>query len=146
MALRILLVLFLIFIDQFTKYIVQFKLSGDIVVNDFLTITYVKNYGVSFSMLEGRNLIIAAVTVLAIVIIGILLRYYKNNKFYVYPLLFILAGTIGNLIDRIYLGYVVDFISVNDFPIFNFADIFLTLGAAALIGILIKEEVDKWKK
>lgn len=145
MIIQIALVSFLIAIDQLTKLFIQYRLNEDIIINDWLTITYVKNYGVSFSMLEGRNLIIAAVTILAIVLIFILLKYYKNNKIYVYPLLLMLAGTIGNLIDRVYLGYVVDFISVRDFPIFNMADIYLTMGAFFLIIVLVKEEVDKWK-
>lgn len=146
MILKSFIVVLLVLIDQGIKIFVQNNYTTDIVVNDFLTITYAKNYGASFSILEGNNIFIMAVTILAIVLIFILLNYYKDNKFFVYPLLVMLAGTIGNLIDRLYLGYVVDYISVNDFPIFNLADMCLTLGAAFLIGVMIKEEVDKWKK
>ena len=89
---------------------------------------YVINYGASFSILQGYRWLFIIVAILVIFLI-----FYYNEKKYLLAFSFILGGTIGNLIDRVFLGYVIDFIDVKIIPIFNVADIANTVGAILLL-------------
>ena len=114
------LILLLILSDQITKYFFSF----------------VFNTGGAFGILKGINIFFVIINV---VILGVCLYYYKKKKFRI-PLLFLISGIIGNLIDRVYFGYVRDFISIGTFPVFNLADSFNFIGIVLLIVIFWKKD------
>lgn len=134
----------LIFIDQIIKYLVHNYIISDIVIiNNFFSITNLSNYGAAFGILSNN--------IYFLIFISLILIYFiiseikkNNNKGYIISLLMILGGALGNLIDRIFRGYVVDYLSFElfsiSFPVFNFADMLITFGTIYLIYIIIKEK------
>lgn len=98
----------------------------------------IKNYGAAFGALEGFNWFFVAI---GAIVIWILLKYRKKvNKYGFY---FLMAGVLGNLIDRVIFRYVRDFISINIWPSFNLADVFNVVG---VILIIILPSIKKKKK
>ena len=129
--------------DQIIKYFVLFYLKpvGSVsVINGFLEWNYVENTGAAFGSFSGSTTLLSVITAVIILagIAAILLKKIKN-KYLLVTATIIIAGGLGNLIDRIFRGYVVDFIKVLfiDFPVFNFADILVTCGSFMLIIYLI---------
>jgi len=126
-------------LDQITKNLASTMLdSGEMVdvIGNIFQFVYTENYGAAFGMMQGKHTFFYIVT--GIVILFILYFLYKMPQDSRYVPLgvvvsVILAGAVGNLIDRILHKYVVDFIyfSPIDFPVFNVADIFVTLGCIA---------------
>lgn len=131
----------LVLVDQFSKQIVTgyIDLYQKIeLIPGFFNLTYVQNYGAGFSILEGQRTLFLIITVAAVIIFSYMLIKGKNNGLlYKASLLLILGGTIGNFIDRAVHTYVVDFLDFiifgYDFPVFNIADSFLTVGVALLL-------------
>jgi signal peptidase II len=127
--------------DQVTKSLVVASLApGESVevIGDLVRLWYVKNTGAAFSLFPGALWLFLPVTVLALVMIGWFFRSYRARGPWIHVVLgTILAGTLGNLTDRLRLGYVVDFISVGfgdvRFPAFNVADSAVVVG----IGLLV---------
>ena len=131
----------LLIIDIVIKLIISNKLifnQSIKVINNFFYITYVKNTGVAWSILSGKiNLII----VITLIIIAILIIYIFNKKSYsvleIISYSMILSGSIGNLIDRIIYGYVIDYLDFNilgyNYPIFNFADMCIVIGIILIL-------------
>ena len=121
----------IVLIDQASKYIIATSLElGEkiYIIGDWMKITYVQNRGVAFSMFSGNQIITIILTsILLIVCLAFILKENKNKALLV-VLTCIFAGGIGNLIDRILRGYVVDMISCGNFAVFNVADIFVTCG------------------
>ncbi len=114
-----------------------------VVIKSFFHITYVKNTGAAFSMLSGKTylLIIVSLTI----IIGLIIYLIKNhpkNKFEQYGYSLIIGGSLGNLLERLFLGYVTDFLDFRIFgyhyPIFNLADTFIFIGVVLII-------IDTWR-
>lgn len=108
------------------------------VISNFFNISYFRNTGGAWSILNEHTWILIVVSLLIIIFIGFYV--YKNkikNKLELLGYSMILGGSIGNLLDRILYGYVIDFLDFNifgyDYPIFNFADIFIVLGVFLLI-------------
>ncbi len=114
-----LLIILLIILDQITKYFL-----GN-----------VKNYGAAFGILQGYTTFLIIISVIVILICV----YYYREKNLRLALSFILAGTISNLIDRVLLGYVRDFIDLRIWPVFNFADSFNVVGIILLIYLNLKK-------
>ena len=117
----------LIAIDQLTKL-----LFTDI---NYGIIHYQTNYGAAFSILQGYRwlfIIIAAAVMIALIV------YYKHAEKKL-PIILIMAGTTGNAIDRIFLGYVRDFIDLKVWPVFNLADSINLIGAILLAYYLLKK-------
>lgn len=136
----------LIFIDQISKYFIDktFILASPFnIISNIVSLQKVYNTGAAFSLFEGNVVLLALVSVLAVIfIVGYLLK--STSKSYLLLSIgwaLLLGGTIGNLIDRIVHGYVIDFINLNfiNFPIFNFADIFINIGAFIIITYIIFE-------
>lgn len=100
-----------------------------------LSFTHIRNEGMAFGLLEGQRWVFVGLTaVLALVIILALFRYPHHNKLSYLSSAILLGGGIGNLIDRAFLGYVVDYIKVSFFPpVFNFADCCVTVGSILLV-------------
>lgn len=130
----------ILIIDIISKrLVVNFMIENESVkvIDSFFSLTYVKNTGVAFSLIEGYVWLIIIATV---IILFMLFKYIKdgiNSKCELVSYGFILGGAIGNLVDRIFYGYVVDFLDFNIFgyqaPIFNIADIFIVVGVFILI-------------
>ena len=109
-------------------------------------LTHIRNYGAAFSIMAGQRfflILLPMIVIIAVVLFVIAKR--PKNKLLLLSLSMIASGGIGNLIDRIRFGYVVDFLDFRliNFPIFNVADIFVTVGAALFIALLLfsKEDV-----
>ena len=143
--------LILIIIDQFIKAVVIYKMhlyDSYTLIKDFLDINLVHNTGAAFSLLQGGRVFLIAVAILVVVLVTIYIynsEYVDGSRILVYGLL--LGGIIGNLVDRIIRGYVVDYISFTifnyKFPVFNFADICIVFAVVLVIASTIRE--DLWK-
>ena len=128
-------------LDHLTKYMAISLKQGDVVIFDkFLKLTYVENRGAAFGIFENKKIFLMIITLLIIAfVIYYVFKSYnqiKNFDKVVYELL--LGGALGNLVDRIFRGYVVDFISVKlpfnyDFPVFNVADIAVVVSCVLII-------------
>jgi len=131
----------LIIIDQWTKHLtVANLLEGQSfpLIFDFFHLTYVKNRGVAFGMFQGKIPVISVVTVLAIIGISwYLVKSIKNkkNKLENIAYAFILSGAIGNMIDRLTRGFVVDMMDFRGIwsYVFNLADVWINVGVAFII-------------
>ena len=128
----------LLVIDQVTKFFVlrDLKPVGSVtLIPGLLEFAYVENTGASFGLFKNAMGFVLAITVVAIIAILILLfRYKKHSVFSYITSALLVAGGIGNLIDRIVHGFVVDFIHVMFFDyIFNFADCCITIGAGLFV-------------
>lgn len=130
-------------IDQVIKFFIERDLRPveEIpFIDGFLHWEYVQNTGAAFGSFSDNTLLLSIITGI-IIFCGIVAIIIKkiNNKFLLVTSVMIISGGLGNLIDRIMRGYVVDFICVEfiDFPVFNFADILVTCGAFMLIGYLL---------
>ena len=137
-----LLSIFIVLIDQFTKYLIFY--NHKIFINkDFLLfkLDFVKNYGAAFNIFSGSRVLLSLISIFfSILIIYLIFRKNTLNSFDLYSYSFILGGTIGNGIDRIYKGFVVDFINLNiiNFPVFNIADISINIGFIFLLYNIFK--------
>lgn len=139
MYIYILLVLAAVALDQASKLFITSKLSlgssADFLPG-FLSFTYIRNKGAAFGMLEGARIFFIALTVAVIAgIITYVVKHRPNSLLEKLALCFIVGGAIGNFIDRIYFGYVRDFIKTEfmEFPVFNIADCFVCIGAGLYI-------------
>jgi signal peptidase II len=129
--------------DQLTKAFIE--LNKPIIDLSLFSIHYVTNTGASFGMLQGNN---AILTFVALMALGIIMMNVKNiTGRYVLPTVLLSAGIIGNLIDRLFRGYVVDFIDLGWWPVFNVADsaIFISVIWLAIV-IFNDNEVEQNKK
>lgn len=144
-VLHLLLALTLIVLDQYTKHLALVHLKP-IHTTEFiphlLRLTFVENRGVAFGMLSGKMGFILCLTILisiAMVIYYIKLPDDREYRWVKHCMAFIFAGAIGNIIDRIYRGYVVDFLEFDffEFPVFNCADIFVVCGVTVLSYFII---------
>ena len=143
----------IIILDQFSKYFIQTNTLWQNhieIIPNFFYITYAKNTGMGFSLLSGHTILLAIVSMIVILVIFYSLynfekfQYDKKEVLSLVTYSLLIAGAIGNLIDRLYLGYVRDFLDFYifgyDFPIFNIADCAVTIGAILLVLVFIKEE------
>lgn len=141
----------LVAIDQYTKYLAVTHLKGqaDIpLIRGILHLQYLENTGAAFGLLREQKWFILFIGILFLAVIVFLLlklpEQKKYNKLHIVSAV-VAAGAVGNMIDRIRFDYVIDFISfvLINFPVFNFADICVTLSviaAAILILFVYKEE------
>ncbi|MCT4508500.1 MAG: signal peptidase II [Tepidibacter sp.] len=138
---NIALFIFLVLLDQATKYYALNFLSkiGSIsIIDNIFNLTYVENRGAAFGMLQNQKWFFVLV---AFAVVSFIVYYLKTNKnmsrLYQVSLVLILAGAIGNLIDRIRLNFVVDFFDFIVWPVFNVADICVVIGGILLSYIII---------
>ena len=139
-------------IDQLTKWLAAtyLKQVGTLpLLENALHLTYHTNKGMAFGMLETHRWIFMSVSTVTILALAFLLYsgYVRTNKFYTVSLSLIISGGIGNMIDRVFLGYVIDFIDFRliDFAIFNGADSFVCVGAGLLIFALLRDVIAEAK-
>ncbi len=134
----ILLVIAIVACDQLSKYAIRslFNVNESVsVFGDFFELRYIQNDGAAFSSFAGKQAFLIAVSIIAIIGAAFFLRKMKSEgAMFKVALLCIIAGGIGNLIDRFLLGYVTDMLSFSIFPpVFNIADIAVCLGCGILI-------------
>ena len=134
--------IFIVLIDQFTKYL-MFNNHKIYINKDLLLfkLDFVKNYGAAFNIFSGSRIFLSLISIIfSILLIYLILRKNTLNSFDLYSYSFILGGTIGNGIDRILKGYVIDFINLNiiNFPVFNIADISINIGFLFLLYNIFK--------
>ncbi|MFH0771876.1 MAG: signal peptidase II [Candidatus Omnitrophota bacterium] len=130
---------FVVILDQITKMAAVFYLN-DLeplpLICGILNFTLVRNTGAAFGLFKGNASLFVLISVVAIMAISF--HLLKKNTVFYFPLSLILGGAIGNLIDRLRLGYVIDFIDFQVWPVFNVADSCITIGAATLFFLIIK--------
>lgn len=145
--------LFTVIIDQVSKLFAVRYLKGQkplIIIDKHFEFRYVENYGAAFGILQQKRMLFIIITTLVLIAIFIfLLRNYRyiSNIARLAIALF-LGGAIGNFIDRVRLGYVIDFIRINilptyDFPVFNLADTFIIVGTILIIFIVIFDKYER---
>ena len=135
--------IFIILMDQFTKYFIFYNYKK-VINKDLLLfkLDFAKNYGAAFNIFSGNRIFLSCISIIfSILLIYLILR--KNNLYILdlYSYSFILGGTIGNGIDRIFRGFVIDFINLNiiSFPVFNLADISINIGFIFLLYSFLKK-------
>ena len=131
----------LITIDQIFKYYILINKENlpNNIINGVLNFTYCENRGIAFGIGQGGAKIFAIITILIIIValIYVMLKFNKLKRLTLFGIALVISGGIGNLIDRLFRGYVIDYIDFSeivDFPIFNFADICIVVGVI-IIGI-----------
>ena len=134
--------IFIVLIDQFTKYLIFYNYKNYL-NKDFILfkLDFVKNYGAAFNIFSGSRVFLSLISIFfSILLIYLIFRKNTLNTFDLFSYSFILGGTIGNGIDRIYRGFVVDFINLNiiNFPLFNIADISINIGFIILLYNIFK--------
>jgi signal peptidase II len=127
------LMIFIILIDFLSKKYAIHNFANKynyIVLKKVISFTYVKNYGSAFGILQNKTTAVVIVT--AVVLIYLLVYFFTKHCIWQHKIFItlIFSGALGNLIDRLQKGYVVDFISLDfiNFPVFNVSDIFLCIG------------------
>lgn len=149
MSKKMILYIFLFtFIDQISKNLININMSVNQSINitKNFNLTYVYNDGAAFSILKGHQLLFIMITIIALNLIYISFikdKELKNNEMIIYSLL--IGGIVGNLIDRVLYGYVIDFLDFKifgyNFAIFNLADSFIVI---SVLMLLIKSIGDKY--
>ena len=141
-------------LDQFTKYAVSVRMQeGDEieVIRNFFAISYTKNPGIAFGMLNNGDVrwLLVVISVAAVMVVFYyMMRAPASNRLLLWSLALLSAGICGNLIDRVRIGRVIDFILVHykdyQWPVFNVADTAITIGAAMMaIELFLTPQPDK---
>lgn len=115
-------------------------------IPNVFSLTYLQNTGGAFSLLEGQRIFFIIISIVAVIVVVYFLhKYLRESKWLTIGLSLFLAGAVGNFIDRFRLGYVVDMFQLDfvNFPIFNIADMALTIGVALIIVYLFLDEREK---
>jgi signal peptidase II len=131
------LIIGIIVVDQLVKFLVrQDMYVGESIpiINGVLSITYVQNMGAAFNLFSGKGFILIAVPTISVAFAAWYMEHHPNaHKTLYISLCLIIAGGIGNLIDRLTLGFVTDMIDISWWPVFNIADVAVCIGAGFLI-------------
>ena len=132
-----------VILDQFTKFLVKrnFQLNQSMpIIKNIFHLTYVTNTGSAFGLFRGFNLIFILFSMIVILVVLYYAKKIKNNeRLLQFSVGLLLGGTLGNLIDRLVYGAVIDFIDFRIWPVFNVADSAVTISIVLLIILL-------WKK
>lgn len=129
--------------DQVSKVLISL-IDDVVIIKNFFMIEKVNNYGAAFGFLQNQNRLLILIALIALFI---LIKYFKNFKSNLknnLAFIFLIGGLMGNLSDRLFLGYVRDFLSFKilnvPFSIFNLADTFISIGIILLIIAILKGE------
>lgn len=128
-------------LDQITKHLATKCLQNNKpykIIDNVLELTYVENRGAAFGILQNKQILFYVLTIIVLTVICMLLYKLddiKDNSLYFIFMILIFSGAIGNFIDRVKNKYVVDFIYFKpiDFPVFNLADIYITIACVIMI-------------
>lgn len=137
-------------LDMLTKWLISNYLTEGnsiTVIPNFFWITFAKNTGAAWSILEGKLVFFLVIAPVALVVMTVIfLKTDRNNRLIRITMILLIAGTLGNFIDRAAFHYVRDFLEFNllgyPFPIFNVADMSLTFG----VGLMIIDAIIDWRK
>lgn len=136
----IVLVLGIIFMDQLSKYMIETHMELGMslpLLPDIFHITYILNPGAAFGILENQRWFFILIAVLLLVIVGWLYPKLKaEHRVMRFGVALLVGGAVGNLIDRVKTGYVVDFFDFRIWPIFNIADIAIVIGVVFILFVL----------
>jgi len=134
---------FVVLLDQLTKLAIRknFQLNESIpIIKNIIHFTYVTNTGSAFGLFKGFNWFFVIFSIIVIITISyILTQINEREKRKIFSIGLLLAGTIGNLIDRLLYGHVIDFIDFRIWPVFNIADSAVTISVIMLILLLWKD-------
>lgn len=140
----------IVILDQITKQIIVFNMNlyeSNEIIKDFFYITSHRNEGAAWGILEGQMVIFFFITVLAFILFYYLVKEvdFKEKRFYSIAVILLISGAIGNFIDRLLFGSVVDFLDFiifgYDFPTFNVADMALVIGVSLFAYDILKEDL-----
>ena len=134
-----------IIIDQIVKFAIvkDIELSQHkVLINGVLSLTHLRNNGAAWSLLEGQQWFFTIITIIVLIVAIWVLIKNINKNWYAFSLTLIISGALGNFIDRIRQGYVVDMFQLDfiNFPIFNVADILLSIGFVVLFIAILTEK------
>jgi len=133
----------IILLDQWFKILVEQSMNYGqtvVVIDNVLNLTYVKNPGAAFGLFRDYTFILTLLSIIFILLFIVFIYYYAfDSLLFRLACGFIIGGAAGNLIDRIRLGYVIDYVDLSFWPVFNLADVMVVIGGVILIGFL-------WKK
>ncbi len=129
-------------IDQVLKGIIETLTKSYVIIDKVFSIKYVTNTGAAFSLFENNIFILILISLIILVLAYNLSFSFKSNKINNITFGLLYGGILGNLIDRVFYGYVRDFISIFKFPVFNIADMAIVCGIILLIITSIKGELN----
>ena len=148
----IVLIAFIIIIDQLTKHLAIKYLKGQspvVLIKNFLSLHYTENAGAAFGILQEKRMLFVIITTIFLLVISFYIIKYFNELSLISKIgaSVLLGGAIGNYIDRVRHGFVVDFISVKitktyDFPVFNIADMFIVVGTILIVYVVIFDKYE----
>lgn len=133
-----LIVISIILIDRITKYFAFKYLVEQKEITPFFSLYFTTNTGAAFGILKGETIILTIISVVFIILILYNIKDIVKEKYY-WAAALILGGAVSNLYDRIFYGFVIDFIAVPHFSVFNIADSAITLGAIGLFVYLVMD-------
>ena len=129
-------------LDQFTKFLASKNLflnQSIPVISQVFHFTLIHNKGAAFGILKERVPLFIIASTLAIILLYLNIKKHRKTSLYSISLGLILSGALGNLIDRLFLGYVIDFLDFRIWPVFNIADSAITVGAILLGWSMIRK-------
>jgi len=131
--------------DQLLKFYIQQNVPLNVsyeVIPGVLSIGYVRNFGAAWSMWLGQRWLLSIISLVALVIFGYYFKKLHHNWGYGLGFSLLIGGTLGNLLDRLFSGYVVDMLELDliNFPVFNIADCALTLGVIVILITMLKDD------
>jgi len=142
----------IVLLDQITKFAAVKFLKGNspyVVIDDFFQLYYVENTGAAFGIFKNGRIFFIIISILVIIFVILFMFKYMNtlNTAMKVELAMFIGGSIGNLIDRIRLGYVVDFLSFKlpfgyDFPVFNVADSFIVISTILIMAMILFDKIE----
>lgn len=143
--------IFLVILDQAIKLLIEKKINlfeSFVLIPNILKITYLKNYGAAFGIFLNMRLFLILITTSILVLsIYIILKFRISRSYYLLAFSMLISGGIGNLIDRVFKGYVIDYCNLifwpfKNFAIFNLADFLTTVGCFMLFFKILFSDVD----
>ncbi|WP_281164634.1 signal peptidase II [Liquorilactobacillus sicerae] len=145
MPIYFLLMFAVVLLDQLVKHYVMVTVPLNSSINfipHFLALAHIRNYGAAWNILTGQRLFFFVITLVALVILGYMFKKTWQNWIYALGISLMIGGTIGNFIDRIRVGYVVDMFELKfiNFPVFNVADSALTVGVIILLLAVLRDD------
>lgn len=142
----------IVILDQVSKFYVLKHLQGSssiVIIPNFFKLTYVENLGAAFGILQNKRWLFIIITFIVIIYISLFMvkNSHKLNVFLKIGVGMLTGGAIGNLIDRIRFGYVVDFMSFRlfnryEFPVFNIADTFIVVGTIVILTLVLFDKYE----
>lgn len=145
MTLYICLMVAIVLSDQLLKFYIQQNVPLNVsyeVIPGVLSIGHVRNFGAAWSMWLGQRWLLSIISLVALVIFGYYFKKLHHNWGYGLGFSLLIGGTLGNLLDRLFSGYVVDMFELDliNFPVFNIADCALTLGVIVILITMLKDD------